>query len=226
MDGETASTSAVSSRAKKSTNLRLDLAQVQWLKDTNNGAFMNNDAVKLLRSTQPKSKFPYDAVVTIVRTIADIARTGWLPETAPDPAQGTKIRFSAIGRFIGHSAGWVGGAIKLHEQLQAFKRDGDVQDRLRRRRHGLVGVKTLLKEIKIAVDGKREDDEENGKNETDEDEEMQDKGGKQTDDDGEDEDEDEEIEDDVERFASEMPQRGVNYGWRIVMDSESDEDMD
>ena len=183
---------------------------------------MNNDAVKLLRSTQPKSKFPYDAVVTIVRTIADIARTGWLPESAPDPAQGTKIRFSAIGRFIGRSAGWVGGAIKLHEQLQAFKHDGDVQDRLRRRRHGLVGVKTLLKEIKIAVDGKREDDEDHGINGADD-------GGKQTDDDGEDEDEEEEEEEikgDLERFASEMPQRRVNYGRRIVMDSESDEDTD
>ena len=50
---------AASQGRVKKGNLGLDLAQMQWLRTMDNGAFLENDTIKLLRSTKPKSKYPY-----------------------------------------------------------------------------------------------------------------------------------------------------------------------
>ncbi|PIL34680.1 hypothetical protein GSI_03460 [Ganoderma sinense ZZ0214-1] len=222
-----ASASAHVSRGKKG-NLALDVAQLQWLCATNDGAFLNNAAVKLLRSTHAKSKFPYASVVTIAHTIFDIAKVGWLPDTAPVLARGTKIRYSAIGRLVGRSAGWVGLAVKLHEQLEAYKADPDVSWRLRKRRNGLVGVKTLLKEIKLAVEGDEamDEDDGDGRPEEDKDEDGEGVDGLENEDEDDDEDgdgvdgQDDEDEDDHGSYSAEMPPGGVNYGARVLSESE------
>ena len=217
---------AASQGRVKKGNLGLDLAQMQWLRTMDNGAFLENDTIKLLRSTKPKSKYPYNTVVAIVRTVVDMTKVGWLLDTAPEIARGTKIRYSAIGRFIGRGAGWVGSAVKLNDQLDVYKMHPEVRSELRKHRNGLVGVKTLLKAIKDAVDGGEDgegndagnggdgegDDDDDG--DEDENENEEERGDKNNSQDGEDEDVDE----------AEMPPRGVNYGRRII--DESDDDMD
>ena len=217
---------AASQGRVKKGNLGLDLAQMQWLRTMDNGAFLENDTIKLLRSTKPKSKYAYNTVVSIVRTVVDMTKVGWLPDTAPEIARGTKIRYSAIGRFIGRGAGWVGSAVKLNDQLDVYKMHPEVRSELRKHRNGLVGVKTLLKAIKDAVDGgedgegndagnggdgEGDDDDDGDEDENENEEERRDKSDSQ---DGEDEDVDE----------AEMPPRGVNYGCRII--DKSDDDMD
>ena len=220
---------AASQGRVKKGNLSLDLAQVQWLRTVDNGAFLENETIKLLRSTKPKSKYPYNTVVSIVRTVVDMTKVGWLPDTAPEIARGTKIRYSAIGRFIGRGAGWVGSAVKLNDQLEAYKMHPEVRSQLRKHRDGLVGVKTLLKAIKDAVDGGEdgegdgdgdgvhgeEDEEEDEEEEVNENENEKARGDNESPD-GE----------DADFYEAEMPPRGVNYGRRIIEDSESDGDMD
>ncbi|KAI1782196.1 hypothetical protein LXA43DRAFT_1069145 [Ganoderma leucocontextum] len=189
----------------KRENLELDLSQAQWLRQTNDGAWLKDDSVKTLRGSPPRSNYPYKTVLAIAQTIHTLANLGRLPDSAPDPAKGTKIRHTAISRLVGRTPGWVGSAIKLHEQLQAYKGDKEVQTALRRHRDRSVGVKTLLRDIKVAVDGyaiagageEDEDDEDDGSN-----------GGDGTA--GEDDDADE------GDNADESKRHGKGYGQRII----------
>lgn len=202
-----------SAPAGKKGNFNLDYAQAQWLRTTDEGAYLENEAIQLLRSTPPKSNYPYDTVVTIARAIYELAKIGWLPDSAPDPAKGTKIRYTAIAQFVGRTAGWVGNAVKLHEQLQAYKTDKTVQSSLRRRRNRHVGVKTLLKVIKDAVDTHTDEAGDADGNQQDDDEDDDGDG------EGQDGDEDDEL------YSAELPPKGVRYGRRIIDEPDNGNDQ-
>ena len=177
---------------------------------------MKNPSIQLLCTTPLKSNFSYNTVLAIADAIALLAKVGWLPDTAPDPAKGTKIRYSAIARFVGHTAGWVGLAVKLHEQLEAYKSDAEVQRRLRSRHKWQVSVKTLLKVIKAAVDASANHNQ--ARDADGEDDPAEDKEDEEDEEDKESSDEDDAKA--LVEYANKLAPRGVNYGQCIIDEPE------